>query len=108
MTAVAEDLLLAESGLLGRRGHGRPAGDRGHQRERVAVFCGGGVLAQVADILVVQVDVDETAYLALVGEDLLAQIGELRGECAQHFAYGAAGNGDGILFPGELSQGRGD
>ena len=50
------------------------------------------VLAQVADVFVVQVDVDEAAQLAFVVEELLAQVGELRGQRAQHFADGGAGD----------------
>ena len=50
----------------------------GTSEMRVAVRRRSGVLAQVADVFVVQVHVDEAAQLALVGEDLLAQVGELR------------------------------
>ena len=54
-------------------------------------------LAQVADVLVVEIDVDEAAHLAFVVEDLLAQVGVMGGERVQHFADGGAGDGDGIL-----------
>ena len=46
--------------------------------EIVSPSCGGGgVLAQVADVFVVQIHVDEAAHLAFVGEDLLAQVGDI-------------------------------
>jgi hypothetical protein len=41
-------------------------------------FVGGGVLAQIADVFVVEIHVDEAAHLAFVGEDLLAQVGVRR------------------------------
>src|ERR1035437_679998 len=97
VAAVAEDFVFRE-----RRG---AAGDGGDQRDGVAILGGGGVLAQVANVLVVEIDVDEAAYLAFVVEDLFAQVGVVRGERVQHFADGGAGDGDGVLAPGELAQG---
>ena len=107
MAAVAQDLFFAQR-RLGRSFHGRAAGDGRDQRNGVAVLGLAGIFAQIADVFVIQVHVHEAADLALVGEDLLAQVGELGGQRAQYFAYGGAGNGDGILFPGKLPQGRGD
>src|ERR1035437_4085349 len=86
----------------------RPSGDGGDQRERVGVGGRGGVLAEVADVFVVEVDVDEAAQFAFIVEDLLAQIGVLGGERGEYFAHGGAGDGDGILLRGELTQRRRD
>jgi len=104
VAAVTQDFVLRERGFLRRRCQRRTAGDGGNQRDGIAIFGGGGILAQVADVLVVEIDVDEAAYLAFVVEDLLAQVGEVGGERVQHFTHGGAGNGDGILAPGELPQ----
>src|SRR5262249_40814185 len=60
--------------------------------------------AEVADVLVVQIDVDEAADLALVVEDLLAEVGELRRQRGEDFADGRAGRAHGVLFPRELPQ----
>src|ERR1035437_8277125 len=86
----------------------RPSGDGGDQRERVGVGRRGGVLAEVADVFVVEVDVDEASQFAFIVEDLLAQIGVLGDERGEHFAHGGAGDGDGILLRGELPQRRRD
>ena len=52
--------------------------------------------------------VDEAAQLALLGEDLLAQVGVLGGKRGEHFAHRGAGDGDGIPRRRELTQGRRD
>ena len=90
VAAVAQDFVVRERDLFGRRCQGGAAGDGGDQRDGVAILGGGGVLAQVANVLVV--------------EDLLAQVGVVGGERAKHFADGGAGDGDGILASGELAQ----
>src|ERR1019366_1130284 len=95
-------------GKASTQSSGRPSRDRRDQRERVAVRSRRGVLAQVAYVFVVEVDVDEAAQLTLVREDLLAQVGELGGECNEHFAHGGAVDGDGIPRRRELTQGRRD
>ena len=73
VAAVAQDLVFDRAHFR-RRGHPRSAGDGGHQRHRVAILHRRGVLAQIADVFVVQVDVDEAAQLAFVGENLFAQV----------------------------------
>src|ERR1017187_1604850 len=112
MAAVPQDLLVRKRrsffGRRGRRGHRGAAGDGRHQRNGVGVLGCRRVLAEVANILVVEIDVDEAAHLAFVVEDLFAQVGELRRQRVQHFAHGSAGDGDRILLAGELPQGRGD
>jgi len=86
----------------------RQAGNRGHQRNRIAFRRRCRCLAQVAYVFVVQIHVDEAAQLAFIGENLLAQVGEAAGQRVQRFTHGSTGNGDGVLFGGELPQRRGD
>src|ERR1035438_7395273 len=75
-------------GKASTQSSGRPSRDRGHQRQRVALRGRIGVLAQVAYVFVVEVDVDEAAQLPLVVKDLLAQVGELGGQRGEHLAHG--------------------
>ena len=76
----------------------RAAGDAGTIEIVSPSFDRRRVLVQVADVFVVQVDVDEAAQLAFIVEELLAQVGILRGQRGQHFADGGAGELDGILL----------
>ncbi len=62
------------------------------------------VFFQIADVFVVQIHVDEAAQLAFVVKELLAQVGELRGQRAQHFADGRAGQLHRIVLVGVLAQ----
>ncbi len=105
MTAVAQDFVFREFGgrWFGRRGYGA-TGDARDDRHGVAILHRGGVLFQIADVFVVQIDVDEAAQLAFIVEELTAQIRVVGGEGGQHFAYGRAGQLDGILFACVLAQ----
>ena len=59
------------------------AGDGGDDADGVAVFGGSGFLRKVADVFVVDVDIDEAAQFAIFGEEVFLQIAELRGETAR-------------------------
>ena len=79
VAAVAQDFVLAERGLpRAARPRVDPPAIEGTSEMVSPSFAARGVLAQVADVFVVQVHVDEAAHLAFVVEDLLAQVGELR------------------------------
>ena len=110
VAAVAQDLVVRER----RFGSGGAVDESSRRRSRApAKSCrrpavGRGVLAQVADVFVVQIDVDEAAQLAFVGEDLLAQVGVLGGQRGQHFARPSRRHGHRILLPRELPQRRRD
>ena len=108
VAAVAQDFVLGEGDFLRRRGHAGTAGNRRHQGDGVAFRGGGGVLAEVAYVFVVEVDVDEAAQLAFVGEDLLAQFRMSGDQGVQHFAYGGSGCRHRIQLAGELAQRGGD
>ena len=92
VAAVAQDLFLRKS-RLGRAARPGPSRRRCEGTSEIVSPSGGrrGVLAQVADVFVVQIDVDEAAHLAFVVEDLLAQLGILRGQRVQHLAHRGAG-----------------
>src|SRR4051812_17051306 len=87
---------------------GGSTGNGRDQREGVGIGGRGGVFAEVAYVLVVEIDVDEATQFALIVVDLLAQVGKLGGQRGEHFAHGGAGGGDGILLRGELTQRRRD
>src|SRR5258705_10292306 len=55
------------------------SGDGWHDADRVAVLCWRIFFCQITNILVVYVYVDEAAQLAFFGEQMLAQVAELRG-----------------------------
>src|ERR1700733_8777618 len=79
-------------------GTGGAAGDGGDDGEVGGVGDGGVFLGgEVADVVVVEVDVDEGAELALGGEEVLAELGVGGGELGEHCADGRAGDGDGLF-----------
>jgi len=71
---------------------------------------GGGGFAggEVADIFVVEVDVDEGAELAFRGEEVLLQRGVRGGERGEGVGNGGAFDGDGGLLVSEGAQRGGD
>ena len=69
---------------------------------------GGRLPLQVPDVFVVHVDVDEAAQLAVVLEQVLAQVGVPRRELPQHFADVLAVDLDDGLLAGERPQRRGN
>ena len=108
VAAVAQDLVVRE-GRSRRDAHADPPAMLGtieivspsaHRRR---------VLAQIADVFVVQVDVDEAAQLAFVVVEMcLRRSAMLGGQRVEHLADGRPGELDGILLPGELAQRRRD
>ena len=85
------------------------AGNAGDDGEFVGGGDGGFFLGgEIADVVVVEVDVDEGAQLALGGEEVLLHGGEGRGESGEPFGYGGAIDGDGLLLVGVGAQRGGD
>ena len=73
-----------------------PAGDRGDDGERIGGSDGGCLLGgQVADVFVVQIQVNKCAHLALGGEQVLAEIGMRVGE-----GFESPGDGGRVDFYG--------
>src|SRR5579863_866264 len=74
------------------------AGDGGDDADGVAVFGGSSLFREVTDVFVVDVDIDEAAQLSIFGEEVLAQIAELRCESAEGFANGAGADFGGVAL----------
>ena len=70
-----------------------------------AVSC---LAVEVADVVVVEVDVDEGAELALGGEEVLLEVGVGGGELREDCVDGGAGDGDGLSAAGVGAQRSGD
>ena len=83
---------------LGDRRARRAARHRRDDAERVARLQGGVFLLQVADVLVVQVDVDEAPQLAFVVVEVLAQVAVGRDQVRQRFAHRPARDFDAFLL----------
>ena len=101
VTAVALNLGVAQLGraLGGRRAGGSP-GNRRHDADDITRLELGRVALEIADVIVVDVDVHEVPQLAVVGIEMPLEVGELRGQGGQHFADGAAFGVDGVLLAG--------
>src|SRR5258707_12214763 len=55
------------------------SGDGWHDADGVAILCWRIFFCQITNIFIVYVDVDEAAQLAFFGEQVFAQVAELRG-----------------------------
>src|SRR5579864_8572470 len=129
MPAVTKNFLLAQrrfgsgrwNGLRQSRGHDSlsfnfavpissfsAAGDGGHDADRVALLHGSFFSLQIANVLIVDVDVDEAAQAAIVGVQMLLQVAELRRERIQCVADGAGFEIDALVLTGELPERRRD
>src|SRR5580692_7596988 len=83
------------------------AGDGRDDGQLVALGNGGGLLGrQVADVVIVEVDVDERPQLAFGGVEVLAQLGIGGDQLAQCVADGGPGNIDCGLTAGVRAQRR--
>ena len=78
----------------------------GHQRDRVAGLERRRVLVQVADVLVVDIYVDEAAQAAFVGEEMFLQIRVCSGELGERLGDGRAGGLNLRLLARVLAQRR--
>ena len=104
--AVAEDFVFRQTYFVRHGVHlqSRATRNARNNGKRIRIVHRRRVLVHVADIFVVQIDIDETAQLAFVVVEMLLQIREARGQRGQHFADGLAGEIDGIVLVGELPQ----
>jgi hypothetical protein len=64
------------------------SGDGRNNCNRVGLLDQGSVLAQIANIFIVQINIHEGAEFAVLRIEMLAQIGMLSGKIAQGFAHG--------------------
>src|SRR2546421_9630894 len=86
----------------------RPAGDGRQDREHVAVVHLGVETVEVADVVVVLVDVHELVQAAAVVQQVAAQTGIPLDERLEHFAHGRALDRDGRLAVGVGAQHGGE
>ena len=84
--------------LLHHDAHGCPSGDRRDDADRVAGRDRRLLLLQVADIFVVQIDVDEAAQLALLVEQMVLQPGVLLRQIGEQLAHRRAVSLDRVLL----------
>ena len=94
--AVAGDFVLGK--LRGFGGHvevgvveDRAAGDGGHEHDLVAVLAAGRGHGVAADVVVVEIDVDEVADIAVVVEEMTLEFRVLGDECVHHLTDRGAG-----------------
>src|ERR1700722_2314242 len=75
------------------------AGDGRDNADSVSVFRRRILFRQIADILIVEIDIHERAQLAIFRIKMLAQFFELAGEPAKRFANRRRGKLSGIALP---------
>src|ERR1700712_5530965 len=92
----------------GRADRSAAAGHRGEDRHRVAVLDLGVQRTGEADVLVVDVDVDEAVQLALLGDEAVLQTRVLAVEIVDQRAEGRAAALDGLVAAGVGAQDGGD
>ena len=108
MTAVTSNLFVSQKSGSGF-GQGACAScDARHDGESLAPFQAGRVILQVADVLIVDIYVDEAAQLALIIEQILLNVGILLGQMAQGIGHGRAAHFYRFFLAGELAQGGRD
>ena len=83
-----------------------PSCNRGHYGNVITVFYGGGVLLQIADVFIVQVDIDESAELAVVVIEMTSQVGVLGDKSRKGFSDSRTFDFNRRLFPSILPQRR--
>src|SRR5437899_663628 len=64
------------------------AGDGRNNADGVAILRRRVFLREITNVLIVHIDVDETAQLSVFGEEVLAQFAEFRGQMAERFSDG--------------------
>src|SRR5688500_2096791 len=83
-------------------------GNRRNNAERVAALHRCLLLLQIADVLVVQVDIDEVPQLALLRVEVLLQAVVLLRQVGEELADGGAADFDGLELVGERAERRGN
>src|SRR5262245_38790479 len=109
MTVVAGQLVLVQFGQFGQRFFYRGARAAGYRRDDadlVLLSDRGVFFLQVADVFVVDVDVDETAQLTVGVEEVFPQVRKLRGQFIERLADLRRFDRDRRLAPGVLAQSR--
>ena len=102
--AVAADLVVVQFEV----GRGRTSRDRRHDADRVFLTDRRLFLAEIPDVFVVDVDVDEAPELAVGVEQVVLELGVDRDEVLEHFADVRAAHLNGGLLVRERTKGGGD
>jgi len=103
--AVTQDFVFRKRDRLRRRfHHWRPARDARNDRDGVAFLHRRGFFFQIADVFVVDINIHETAQLALIAVKLASQILILSREFTENLADGGAAQFDGVMLLGVLPQ----
>jgi hypothetical protein len=84
------------------------SGDGRHNGNTITVLHCGGVLLQIADIFIVEVDVYERPQFPVIGIEVAAQVRVLGHEVGKGLADGSGLYFNRRLLPGVLAQGRRD
>src|SRR5262245_872527 len=107
VAVVASQFVFVQFGQFGQRLFYRGARAAGYRRDDadlVLLFDRGVFFLQVADVFVVDVDVDEAAQLAAGVEEVFPQIGKLSGQFVERFADLRRFDRDRRLAPDVLAQ----
>ena len=84
------------------------AGDRGDEKDAVAFLHGARFAAEEANVLFVEVDVEDLADLAAFVADVAGERGELAGERVESFGDGPGATGNFSRAVGETAECRWD
>ena len=84
------------------------AGDGGDDADFVAVFERRRAVLEEADVLLVDIDVDEAAHLAFFIHEAFLDAGEARLQFDERLADGGGVDFDKLLVVGQLAERRGD
>src|ERR1700687_2003117 len=82
--------------------------DGRHNGNTITVLHRRGFLLEIADVLVVKVDIDESAQLPVIRIKMTAQVGMLGDQVRKGAANGASRNFNRRLLASVLAQGGGD
>ncbi len=88
--------------------HWQTASDRGHDTDNVVILKGSLVLLEIADVFVIQVDVNETADFPVFGKEVPAQVSVARRDPRKRLSYGLRLDFYRILLPRILPQRSGN
>ena len=86
MTAVAQDLVRPQLHIRGNRG--AASGDGGNDSNLIGFFQWRFVPFQVAHVLIIHINVNEAAQIAIFGVKVFFEIGVLRRQFVQSVAHG--------------------
>jgi hypothetical protein len=88
-----------------RRNHRSTASsDRRHDGNIITIFDGCRVFLQIADILVIQINIDKSPQFSVLVVEMPAQVGMLRDQAGKSLGYGSTLNVDSGVFSSVLAK----